>query len=290
MFAGFFHWDDNTYKPRMQSDISLEEVRECLLRSGYVMESRIVERLHANNFFVEPNVAHKDPRTGKSREVDLVAEPIYANSVNQCVARTKFVLEAINNRFPVVLMTERHSTPNADFESYLKFGTTPVDLCPDLDVYELKKADWENLYSQYCQVTRKKDGKELMASHPDDMYSSLLKLAEYTEETLLEFNNFATEDSGTFWRMFFYHPILVVSEQLLVARLTEHGDLHLEDAQIARLEFNWHDGELPKTTIIEVIREDHLITRLQEINEIDRHITARLGAARGPVPEDPIPF
>lgn len=274
----------------MPTDISLEEIRECLLRSGYVMESRIVERLHANNFFVEPNVAHKDPRTGKSREVDLVAEPKYGGSVNQCSARTKFILEAINNRFPVVLMTERHSTPNADFESYLKFATTPPDLALDLDPYDMKKADWENLYSQYCQVTQKKDGKELMASHPDDMYSSLLKLAEYTEDALLKFRNFAEEDSGNFWRMFFYHPILVVSGQLLLARLTEHGDLCLDEAEIARLEFNWHDGELPKTTVIEVIREDYLVPRLKQIIEIDRQISSKMGEERGPVPDDPIPF
>ena len=108
-----------------ESAISIEDVRECLERSGYLMESRLVRSLCDANFFVEPNVAHKDPRTGKSREIDLIAEDGGRAFHPKTCVKTQLIVEAVNNRLPVVLLTERPSSPNADFENYLKFGCTP---------------------------------------------------------------------------------------------------------------------------------------------------------------------
>ena len=113
-----------------------------------MLESRLVRSLTDQGYFVEPNQVLRDPRTGKSREIDLVAEYYSYNRVrrNVCV-KTHFVVEAINNRFPFVLTTERPSTPNADFESYIKFAATPEPnpFIGELDLYEEKQADWENL-------------------------------------------------------------------------------------------------------------------------------------------------
>lgn len=51
-----------------------EEMLKCLERSGYCLEGRLVKALDALGFFVETNQAHFDERSGKSREIDLVAE------------------------------------------------------------------------------------------------------------------------------------------------------------------------------------------------------------------------
>jgi hypothetical protein len=234
--------------------------------------------LTADEFFVEPNVSHKDPRTGKAREIDLTAESAFGSFRRGVCVKTTFVIEASNNRYPIVLLTERPSTPNADFESYLKFGTTP-EPCPFLrgiDLYEEKGADCQNLFSQFCALTRKSGRDEFMASHPDDIYSSLLKLAEYTEDQVMNFENWVAEETGQYWRLFFWHPVLVVSGQLLTAKLSPEGEVLLQEASLARLEFNWHDGETPKTTVIEVIREDFLLERLNSIREQDHALEARI--------------
>lgn len=262
--------------------ISTDEVRACLQRSGYLMGSRLVRSLSDAQFFVEPNVAHKDPRTGKAREIDLVAEDASGYRRSGVCVKTTFVIEAINNRYPVVLLTERPYTPNADFESYIKFGSTP-DPCPFLSkfhVYEEKNADWDNLFSQYCAVTKKTDEDEFMASHSDDMFASLLKLAEYTQGELTEFEEWTSKEEGVFWRLFLWQPMLVVSGQLMVAKVGDNGAVQLQEVPLARLEFNWHDSEEKKTTVIEVIREDFLLERLEAVRSQDSEIESRMFAYR----------
>lgn len=262
--------------------VSKDVVRECLERSGYLMESRLVRALSAADFFVEPNVSHKDPRTGKAREIDLTAESGFGPFRPGVAVKTTFVIEAVNNRYPVVLLTERPSTPNADFESYLKFGITP-NPCPFLDgidIYEEKAANWQNLFSQYCALSKKNGREEFMASHPDDIYSSLLKAAEYTEDQMIDFENWSLTEPDEYWRMFIWHPMLVVSGQLLTAKLSSNGEIILQDTPLARLEFNWHDGDIRKTTVIEVIREDFLLERLDFIRTNDDALEAQIHAKK----------
>lgn len=108
---------------RATDQVTKDEIRECLDRSGYLLESRLVRSLTELRFFVEPNQVIRDPRTGKSREIDLVAEYFNFNRDRpQVAAKTHFVVEAINNKFPFILLTERPYSPGADFESYVQFA------------------------------------------------------------------------------------------------------------------------------------------------------------------------
>lgn len=268
--------------PPSHEPIPTEVVRECLERSGYLMESRLVKALSLADYFVEPNVTHKDPRTGKARELDLTAESVPIGYGRGATVKTTFVIEAVNNRFPLVLLTQRPSTPNADFESYLKFAASP-EPCPfsDLpDLYEEKGADWRNLFSQFCALTKKSGRDELMASHPDDIYSSLQKLSEYTEDQISEFAEWTKDETGKYWRLFFWHPMLVVSGQLMTATLGESGELQLVEVPLARLEFNWHDAEVRRTTVIEVVREDFLLERCDSIRSHDQTLEQRIAQFR----------
>lgn len=258
--------------------IPLDAVRDALERSGYLMESRLVRLLTAADFFVEPNVSHKDPRTGKAREIDMTAESSSGSFRRGVCVKTTFVIEAVNNRFPIVLLTERPSSPNADFESYVKFGTSP-NPCPflnEIHIYDEKGADWNNLFSQFCALSKKSGKEELMASHPDDIYSSLLKAAEYTEDQVAEFEAWTENETGKYWRLFVWHPMLVVSGQLLTAKFSPEGTVLLQEVQIARLEFNWHDGDSRKATVIEVVREDFLLQRLDAIRAQDDSLEERI--------------
>jgi hypothetical protein len=263
-----------------EESISIEEVKACLNRSGYLMESRLVRLLSDAGFFVEPNVAHQDPRTGKAREIDLVAEDAHGSYYYGACVKTTFVIEAINNRFPIVLLTERPSTPNADFESYIKFACTPepCSFLNEFSVYDEKNVDWHNLFSQYCALTKKSGRDEFMASHPDDMHSSLLKLAEYAEDELSHFQEWTSEQEGEYWRLVFWQPILVVSGQLMSAKVGTDGTIQLQEVPLARLEFNWHDEDVRRTTVIEVIREDFLLERLNAVREHDGRSAERMAA------------
>ena len=46
-------------------------MRDALLRSGYLLESRVENRLREHWGYVEANASYQDPETGKSRELDV---------------------------------------------------------------------------------------------------------------------------------------------------------------------------------------------------------------------------
>jgi hypothetical protein len=108
---------------------TLDDVEECLSRSGYFMESRIISCLSKAGFFVEPSPPFLDPRTGKSRELDFVAEFYdFDNALTHkgVAVKTHFVVEAVNNKFPFVLLTQHPQSPLSNSEDYVKYAYTPI--------------------------------------------------------------------------------------------------------------------------------------------------------------------
>lgn len=260
-----------------KDEVTSKEIEECLNRSGYLMESRLVRALDDQGYFVEPNLSTCDPRTGKSREIDLVAEYFDWNRAHEGVAvRTTFVVEAINNRYPFVLLTERPSSPNADFESYIKFiyRPEPNPFMEHLDLYEEKAANWDNLFSQWCVLTKKANSGELMASHPDEVYGSLLKLAEYVEDAIARWKS--VEETNPYWRLFFWQPMLVVSGQLVTVKVRDNRAIQVHDTEFGRLEFTWHSRDEPRTTVIEMVDEQFFLNRLAEVRAKDRALETKL--------------
>lgn len=264
--------------------VSPEQLLECLERSGYLLESRIVRELDRQGYFVEPSQVLQDLRTGKSREIDFVAEHYSydPNHHNICV-KTYFVGEVVNNRFPIVLLTPRPSTPNSDFENYLKFGCTPESppFYDELSVYEERSPQPDALFAQYCALTPKKgEPREFMASHPEDLYASFQKLAEYVEHELQSFQVWGSESELGIWRVFFWHPMLVVGGQLFAVQLDDEATPKIGEVGSAFLELNWHQGEHRKTTVIEVIQLDTLYDRMASIVAWDKALEAKLHASR----------
>jgi hypothetical protein len=281
--------------PFQRPQPTFDEIQECLERSGYLMESRLVRTLtelqpddandtHKHGYFVEPNQSIRDPRTGKSREIDIVADYYFWRPDHHKVAvKTTLVIEAINNAYPFILLTERPWTPNADFESNPKHIYTP-DPCPFLDVidlHELKAADSEFLFSQYCGLSVKNNKeRELMASHPEDVYSSLLKLAEYIESEIVRWNSMDDRENDEYWRLFYWAPMLVLSGQLLRVLVDDGGKPQLGEIKFGRLEFNWHANDEPRTTVIEIVTEDFLLERLAQIRVRDRALEDAIRSIR----------
>lgn len=261
--------------------ISIDVIRKSLERSGYLMKSRIVRALDASDFFVEPNVSLKGSE-GQQRAIDLTTEARRRDYRPGIVVKTTFVIQAVNNADPIVLLTERPSTPNADFESYIKFGISP-DPCPfqeQIQLYEERAADWNNLFSELCMVAKAQDHEELVAGPPLEVLSSVLRACQYTEQQVDSFNDWTAEEVAKFWRLIFWHPLLVVSGQLLTAKVGAGGSVQLQEVPLARLEVNWHDGDDRKTTVVEVIREDFLLERLEVLRSQDDAIEERIHAFR----------
>jgi hypothetical protein len=257
------------------------EIVDCLRRSGYLMESRLVRTLVEARFFVEPNVALVDARTGKSREIDILAEyfdydPNIAKA--QVTARTTFVIEAINNRLPLVLLTEHPESPISDFENYVRYSTTPsaAPFEEQLDIAGFRGLFNTVRYSQYCALSRKKAGDELMASHPDDLYASFLKLAEFIEHEVQQFNTREWQSGDQYWRVWFWQGILVVGGDLLIAKDDGQGHVTLAEVDSAPLVFNFHLADERRTAVIQVVRERELLSYLTSLLSVDSQLTQQL--------------
>jgi hypothetical protein len=256
-----------------------------------LLESKLVRGLDEAGFFVEPNQSIPDERTGKSREIDIVAEyynPNRPGVASKVCVKTHFVIEAINNAFPFVLTIPRPKSPvTASFEEYLKYASTPKEDADNhpflgkIDFLELKGVwNWRP-FSQWCALTRKKANDELMASHPDDVYSSLLKMAEYTVDAV---EAWALSDRS-YWRLFFWQPVLVLKDNLMVLTKGAGGRLGLKRVATAKFEFNFHYRERPRTVIIDFVTEANLVGFLLDAARRDELCESQLAQLRSSPPK-----
>ncbi len=260
------------------------EIVAALKRSGYMLESRVVRALTDAGFFVEPNVAIVDRRTGKSREVDLVAEYYeYDPSLAGVSVRTRFTIEAINNLLPIILITPHPNSPMSDIEGFLRYRTTPpsAPFITSVEVYDAKKVFDTQRYSQYCALSRKKSGDELLASHPDDLYSSFQKLGEFVEQQISEFDSEEWPDDDGYWRLWFWQPVLVLGGDLLVASEEDHGELTVTEVDMAPLLFNFHVADQPRTVVVQIVREQHLLAYTKELAAVDHELAKKIRGQRG---------
>jgi hypothetical protein len=74
--------------------------------------------------------------------------------------------------------------------------------------------------------------------------------------------------------------MLVVGGELVTAALREDGSTQLSEAHFGRLEFNWHSNDEPRTTVIEVVQEDHFLARLDEVSNKDDELEERIHKIR----------
>lgn len=269
-----------------QTPPSPEEIRECLERSGYLLESKIVRQLSEGGFFVEPSQVIKDPFTGKSREIDLIAEHNgYSPSRREARVKSHFVMEVSNNLYPFVLLTKRPFSPGASYESYVKSISTPnpSPFFGKVEAEGVKYPESDLIFSQYCVLTRKSgSGNELMASHTDDMYGSLFKLSEYVESEIQKWLD-PTESSSDYWRLFYWNPMVVLGGKLLCVTAASNEEPEIREIERGFLEFNWHRGEQQMTTVIEVITERALYERLQQVVEQDCKLEMELAEIRADI-------
>jgi hypothetical protein len=134
-----------------------EEILKCLTKSGYLLESRLVASLENNEFFVEPNQVILDENTGKSRELDIIAEKPIDSLHRDVSVRSIFVIEAINNKYPLILTTLREYNSNEPFELQETYYATPDEVFNTPKIGTRIDPENNGLYSQYCSITRKKN-------------------------------------------------------------------------------------------------------------------------------------
>jgi hypothetical protein len=266
----------------MQNPPTPDEMLASLRRSGYLLEGRIVECLDSLGFFVESNCAYLDRKTGVSQEMDVVAETFRFNQEpgNTCI-KTTFIMEAINNAYPALLMTPYKWTPNIDEEEFSPYCVTPPatdddhPFMSDLPFLEIWRYSHPSIYSQYCGFSRKKQNDELMASHPEDLYASLKKAVEYALTRRDESNEWMAKANDKYWRIFQWRPVVVLGGELY---LFENSKV-LPTAH-ACLRFNLHWNGEARGILVDFITEDALPALVKTVEKEDEAIESKLRELR----------
>lgn len=258
------------------------EIIDALQRSGYLFESEIAQYLYRNSFFVESNQVILDPITGKNRELDLIAEYHDWNkplSDDKCCANIKFVFELKNNTAPIVLMTEYQSSPNIEDWLGLKdYITTPEGLYYNsYDAYydRLINNDKYSIFTQYCSFQKKKGDKELMALHPENIYSGLAKITQYCEINIEEREK--VEEPNGYFRHFINLPVLLIADDLFELKLSNDNKPNLTKVDSSILVYNYHDNNNdPTMAFIFVVTKkgftDFMHSMLKLENDIEENM------------------
>ncbi|RZK42679.1 MAG: hypothetical protein EOO90_06470 [Pedobacter sp.] len=266
--------------------ISEQDMLESLSRSGYLLESETTKRLVDYGLFVEPNIMALDPLTGKSREIDLVAEYQLdfdpERSKNKTVAFTRFVFEIKNNNAPLVLLTKFADSPNSEIYDALKMRKTVpkgLESIFYLDFYEvLFNEGSKNLFTQYCSFSKKKN-EELMAHHPENIYSALAKIANYCEEAT-ETDNEEIEPNNGYLRNFLYLPVVLIKDDLYELEIVEDDKHKLTQVDCSHLVFNYHFNQRPCSSIIYFITTKGLEEFLKVLHNAGKEVEKNMLEAK----------
>jgi len=209
------------------------------MRSGYMMESRIIRKLVQKSFFVEPNQRILDPRTGKTREIDLIAQ-LWNYDYKMTAAKSKvsvlvnFVCEAKNNPCPIVLLTELPLSPGLEPWELLHEGKTGLFADENLDTsfFDFFYTSDHKVYTQYCSFKPKKSANEpeWMAWHPDDFYDDLEKIISCCRDQAIQ-ENALTDD---YHRLHLYLPVVILGGDLFIAEPMQET-VSLRKVDVARL-------------------------------------------------------
>jgi hypothetical protein len=272
--------------------ISTSEMLDSLKRSGYLIESEIAKELTNLCFFVEANQVIQDPFTGKSREIDLLAEynkydPERAE--NRVAAKIKFVFEIKNNIYPIVLLTELPHSPNIDLTLSLKIGQTGQYAVSGIEPTEYfsylflgNEPDEIKTFTQYCSFQPKKNNAELMAFHPEEIHTGLNKITQYSEECAEFWEDYDPEKPWNvdYNRNFLFLPAFILNNALFQLTISDEGNPLLEEVDYSRILFNYHYKDSLKQALVYFVTRKGLEAFLDKMLEIEEKVEANMLTAK----------
>lgn len=212
------------------------EIKDALLRSGYLIESRIENTLRKRWGYVEANASYEDPETGKSRELDLYSMLAQkAGPEEYDFIFSVLLIECVNNPQPIALLTKEPLIPFMHGED-VKLAGLPVQIWDKKHKWWEKLADFlvmekyhhyckGRIATQYCSFLEKKGGqkKEFLATHEGSHFDAFKKLCHATDYFIDDhFKSWSFTREKESVNINFYYPLLIVQGELLDARVKGH--------------------------------------------------------------------
>lgn len=238
-----------------------KEIKETLKRSGYLIENRVINWLNNNSFFVEPNKTFFDISSGKSREMDVMADTLNffddEKSKMDIGLKTVLLIEVINTPVPLIffkgIYEEQYELPYMmRFISDAKKNIGSFMDHIDFTIYHYYNS---SLSTQYCSFEKKRSNSEWMAIHPNSIYDTFKKLSIVSDNLVQEYQN--DPHKKKYNRFFRYQPVLILNDYLYQAEIIEN-ELSLAKKELISFSFNYSTQDEQKSLIIDVITENFL--------------------------------
>jgi hypothetical protein len=264
------------------AEIDPTHAKEALLRSGYLLESRVeaILRKRKRAYYVEANSVFPDRLTGISRELDIHGIRAYKAGPGRFdFLWTVPLIECVNNPEPLVLITKRAIVPQLHDREIqasgipLKFpvGTPPNHWRRFTDIFNVEKYHHYchgRIATQYCSFQRKKQKpNEWMAWHDEAQFDSFKKLSHAVEYEIDRHHQQWQFRGHEHINLVLYYPIVVVQGQLMEARASA-GDVRLYSRSHLMFRRSEFMQDTERTFQIDVVQEKGL-SRLLSIVDLE---------------------
>lgn len=180
--------------PPRQSQITRREALDALLRSGYLLESRVESLLRADKFYVEANSLVPDDSTGKMRELDVWASwgvgytfgSAGEDGLQQGDIGLELIIECVHPPQPVAFLVKEQGDPlfqrTMALDAFKISGNPPENglsphdmwswLPSTLKLERIHHYNTKRISTQYCSFSKKAGSAEWMALHRDEDFST----------------------------------------------------------------------------------------------------------------------
>jgi hypothetical protein len=260
--------------------ITRKELREALLRSGYLIESRVESFLLDAWGYVEANAAYEDPLSGKSRELDVFALTSDKGGPEEFDFFFNILLiECINNPQPLAFITKEPLAPFLHQDA-IRFSGLPIKILEQgsrdswiglgefLAIEKFHHYCEGRVATQFCSFTQKKSGqeKEWFANHEEPHFDSIKKLCDAVDYyASSHFRNW-TFDEHENLNIQIYYPLLIVQGELLEVK-TINKKISTNETQHIQFRRSAVVGGDELSYQIDVIQEAYLQKFLDVVNK-----------------------
>lgn len=266
-----------------EEKITEGEMIDALKRSGYLIESRLINILANQEYYTYPNETYPDPTTGKSREIDLFAGSyrkvanLYLQNASMMIDVTHdLIIECANNPQPAVFFKRTEKKKFTIFGKY-RYNKLEQEILENenpADHYFLDFTVSSNEFhynkiercSQYCSFTPKKNigggaKKEWLASHPDSMHDTFNKIHDFIQSRKGSNEDWINTNRKHEVYLSMIYPVIVLQGEIYES-YEENGDVKLQKVNHVIFEFNRYEED-SSSLLIDIITEDYFLEYLQ---------------------------
>jgi len=248
----------------MKNDIiSIDNIKDALLRSGYLMENRVLNFFQAAGLNSITNHHFPADEEGKFREIDIIASMNFGNipldkNLKGVSIHVHFVAECINALQPIGVF-ENLASPEFNREALL---FTLVN--GDEDLRERSSLLWSEALDrltsskapakQYCGFIQKNQkGAEWMASHREDFHRTLTKLTQFVKYDLKQIESNWSGRRPQNCRIEIIIPLIILQCEILEIK----NNTELELVKVPYYNFNAPYDEYTSVSI-GLVNEEYL--------------------------------